>query len=128
VHDLCFNNIDTCIEYADLNNDRCNPSRRTTSHMPTLTQQQKRELVALYGTDAWDVELVEDEQWGRVLVAQRDFAPGEVIIRSATLLEARSAAEYVQAYDRLMRVGVRPTLLGQFIDWATNSPRCVPSC
>jgi hypothetical protein len=44
--------------------------------------QRRLELEALYGTQAWNVELVADEQWGRVLVAQRDFEPGEVVIRS----------------------------------------------
>jgi hypothetical protein len=106
--------------------DRC--VCRAIVHISTLTQQRQRELEALYGTHAWDVELVEDEQWGRVLVAQRDFFPGEVIIRSAAVLHAQSAAELVHAYDELMRVGVRPAVLGQFIDWATSSPRCVRAC
>jgi hypothetical protein len=75
------------------------------------------------------VELVEDEQWGRVLVAQRDFAPGEVVIRSAALLEARSATEYMRACDALMQDGGggHAAALMQFIEWATNSPRRVSS-
>jgi hypothetical protein len=75
--------------------------------------------------DTWDVKLVADEQWGRVLVAQRDFAPGEVVIRSSMLLEAQSVVEYL----RLCDAAIQDTefngaeRLAEFIEWATSSPR-----
>jgi hypothetical protein len=82
--------------------------------------QRRRERDALYSIDAWDVELVADEQWGRVLVAQRDFAPGEVVIRSGMLLGAHSTAEFVRSCDATMQDAARFT---QIIEWATSSPR-----
>jgi hypothetical protein len=72
------------------------------------------------------VELVEDKQWGTVLVAQRDFAPGELVIRSAGLVEACGAAEYIKTCVTLIPNALRDSgMLTELIDWATSSPRRV---
>jgi hypothetical protein len=60
--------------------------------------QRQRERYAQLDIDAWDVKMMADEQWGCVLVAQRDFAPGEVVIRSATFLQA-PARQHVSVCD-----------------------------
>jgi hypothetical protein len=103
---------------------------RLTLHLyplhPPCTRQRAREASRLLGTDDWDVELVEDEQWGRVLVAQRDFAPGEVVIRSRFPILVRSAAAYVQAALALAQEeqeGRRPAVISHFIKWANASTR-----
>jgi hypothetical protein len=89
--------------------------------------QRDRDDDAEYGTDAWDVELVEDEQWGRVLVAQRDFSPGEVIIRSAIVVIGRGAAACVRCADKFLEIedddDEDSAVLTDYIEWATTSPR-----
>jgi hypothetical protein len=87
--------------------------------------QRRRELCALDTLDPNDVELVEDEQWGRVLVARRDFAPGELVIRSRDILGAGGLAEYVQHCDQLMQ-HKHPEVessFAQHMAWASSSPR-----
>jgi hypothetical protein len=89
-----------------------------------LTSQRQREHDALFSLDAWDVELMEDEQWGRVLVAQRDFSPGEVVIRSGALLMGTSAAACVRMYRNVRLADVpKYSTIGLFIAEATKSPR-----
>jgi hypothetical protein len=86
--------------------------------------QRRRELHALYSLDYWDVELVEDEQWGRVLVAQRDFTPGEIVIRSGALLDARTVADCVRRYREYpWRNPINSHITAQYIQWATSSSR-----
>jgi hypothetical protein len=88
------------------------------------TPQRLRERDVLYDIDAWDVELVEGEQWGRVLVAQRDFAPGEVVIRSGMLVGAHGAAEFVRKYCAYTRDAHHIAgHISRCIEWAKNSPR-----
>jgi hypothetical protein len=88
-------------------------------------KQRRRELEALYSLDYWDVELVEDEQWGRVLVAQRDFAPGKVVVRSGVLLEGRTVAECVREFNRFHQASPNNSgITAQYLQWATSSPRC----
>jgi hypothetical protein len=67
---------------------------------------------------------VQDEQWGYVLQAQRDFSPGELVIRSGSLLTARSAAECVRMY-RALRLTDPPKYftIGLYIAEAVKSPR-----
>jgi hypothetical protein len=69
---------------------------------------------------------VKDEHWGRVLVAQRDFAPGEVVIRSGVLInEARTVAQYVRKHHELQQAHLNnANIIAQFLQWATSSPRC----
>jgi hypothetical protein len=89
-----------------------------------LTSQRQREHDALFSLDAWDVELTEDEQWGRVLVAQREFSPGEVVIRSGPSLMANSAAGCVRLYRNVRLADVaKHSTIGLFIAEATKSPR-----
>jgi hypothetical protein len=85
--------------------------------------QRSREFDVLHGTDAWDVELAPDEQWGRVLVATRNFAPGELVIRSTVANQARSAAEYVRQHDADVNTPGADTVgMAQFIEYAASSP------
>jgi hypothetical protein len=88
------------------------------------TTQRRRELHALYSLDYWDVELVEDEQWGRVLVAQRDFAPGEIVVRSGVLLSTESVADCVRQYHKFHHQANGAHIMAQYLHWATSSPRC----
>jgi hypothetical protein len=78
-------------------------------------------VTKLYSLAAWDVELVEDEEWGRVLVAQRDFAPGEVIAQSGMVAHGRSPADFMRAF-MTCDVDVL-TIIGTDIKFATTSPR-----
>jgi hypothetical protein len=89
--------------------------------------QRAREYDALFSLDSWDVELVSDEQWGRVLVAQRNFQPGEVVVRSGVLFRARSAADCMRQYhDLLIKDRARyGAMFDQYIEWANGSPRWV---
>jgi hypothetical protein len=89
--------------------------------------QRAREYDALFSLDTWDVELVADEQWGRVLVAQRNFEPGEVVVRSGVLFRARSAADCAHQYrDLLIKDRARyGAMFDQYIEWANSSPRWV---
>jgi hypothetical protein len=89
------------------------------SHAP----QRRREHEALFTLDGWDVELVEDEQWGRVLVAQRDFAAGEIVIRSHDLLFAHSAAECVRRHRAYAQDGSEFAAgISQYMAWSKTSP------
>jgi hypothetical protein len=96
--------------------------------------QRQRERGTLVGTHAWDIELVADDEWGRVLVAQRDFAPGDIVIRSRVCAQATTAAEYVRACDAISHGGggggggggQGENTPAQYIEWATSSPRQVP--
>jgi hypothetical protein len=66
-------------------------------------RQRRRETEALDSLDAWGVDLVEDEQWGYVLQAQRDFSPGEIVIQSGALLLGKSAAECLRMYRNIRK-------------------------
>jgi hypothetical protein len=91
----------------------------------TKHAQRQREYDALYSIGAWDVEMVADEQWGRVLVARRDFAPGEVVIRSGTLFAAQTVAECVREYHDFQQAGPdNSSITAQYLQWATGSSRC----
>jgi hypothetical protein len=70
------------------------------------------------------VDLVKDEEWGRVLVALRDFQPGEVVVRSTILFEAITVAECIREYRMLHQTApFWSNLTAQYIQWATSSSR-----
>jgi hypothetical protein len=88
----------------------------------TCVAQREREDNALNHLHSWDVDLLEDEQWGRVLVAQRDFEAGEIILRQPWLFPAGAT---VKDTVNFMEAASLPhgTLVQSFIDWAASSPR-----
>jgi hypothetical protein len=87
-------------------------------------KQRQLEYEALYSLDYLDVELVEDEQWGRVLVAQRDFARGEVVVRSSALFQARTVAKCVrECHTRTQASIINSRIMAQYLQWAAGSPR-----
>jgi hypothetical protein len=90
-----------------------------------LKPQRDRQMLKLYSLIGWAVELVQDEEWGRVLVAQRDFAPGEVIIQSGAVVAGRTPAELVRCWLHYFEAGGQELFnyIATDIKFATSSPR-----
>jgi hypothetical protein len=94
-------------------------------HVCSTPTQRMLKFQTLSSLTGWDVELVKDEEWGRVLVAQRDYSPGEVIIRSGRVLRGRSAADFVRDWLVCAEKAESTVLdiVAAGITYVTSSPR-----